>query len=145
MNLVTLFLIPLFIVMLIMAPLVPIARGKMRGKKARHTLIANIFSFFGVCLFAILLPIGGLVSAEATEAVAQTVSMGQGLGYLAAALSTGMSCIGAGLAVAAAAPAAIGACSEDEKSFGKSIVFVGLGEGIGIYGLLVSILIINSL
>ena len=67
------------------------------------------------------------------------------MGFLAAALVTGIAAIGAGIAVAAAAPAAIGAVSEDSKSFGKAIIFVVLGEGIAIYGLLISILIINKL
>ena len=48
-------------------------------------------------------------------------------------------------AVAAAAPAAIGAFSENEKNFGKSLIFVALGEGVAIYGLLISILIINKI
>ena len=63
----------------------------------------------------------------------------------AAALATGLSALGAGIAVAAAAPAAIGAFSENEKNFGKSLIFVALGEGVAIYGLLISILIINAL
>ena len=46
---------------------------------------------------------------------------------------------------AAAAPAAIGAFSENEKNFGKSLIFVALGEGVAIYGLLISILIINKI
>ena len=48
-------------------------------------------------------------------------------------------------APAAAAPAAIGAFSENEKNFGKSLIFVALGEGVAIYGLLISILIINKI
>ena len=67
------------------------------------------------------------------------------MGYLAAALVTGLSCIGAGIAVAAAAPAAIGAFSEDQKNFSKALIFVALGEGVALYGLLISILIINKL
>ena len=51
----------------------------------------------------------------------------------------------AAAAVAAAAPAAIGAFSENEKNFGKSLIFVALGEGVAIYGLLISILIINKI
>ena len=58
---------------------------------------------------------------------------------------TGFSALGAGIAVAAAAPAAIGAFSENEKNFGKSLIFVALGEGVAIYGLLISILIINKI
>jgi V/A-type H+-transporting ATPase subunit K len=74
-----------------------------------------------------------------------TGTLAQGLGFLSAALATGMSALGAGIAVAAAAPAAIGAFSENEKNFGKSLIFVALGEGVAIYGLLISILIINQL
>lgn len=145
MNTVLLFLVPLAIVCLIMMPLVPVYKGTRTGVKAKSSIICNLCCFFGICLVAILLPIGQFVSAAAPEAASAVVSMGEGLGYLAAALVTGLSCIGAGIAVAAAAPAAIGACSEDPKSFGKSMIFVAMGEGIGIYGLLISILIINSL
>jgi len=64
-----------------------------------------------------------------------------GLRALAASLSIGLSCIAAGYAVARSAPAAIGAVSEKPEVFGKSIVFVGLAEGIAIYGLLIAILV----
>ena len=67
-----------------------------------------------------------------------------GLSMIAAALATGLSGIGGGIAVGNAAPAAIGATSEDPKAFGKALIFVALGEGVALYGLLVSILIINK-
>lgn len=60
--------------------------------------------------------------------------------YIGAGLAVGLAGIGGGIAVAAGAPAAIGATAEDPKSFGKSIIFVALGEGFGLYGLLISIL-----
>ena len=65
--------------------------------------------------------------------------------FLAAALATGLSCLGAGIAIASTAPAAIGAFSEDPKAFGKALIFVVLGEGVALYGLLISILLINKL
>ena len=55
-----------------------------------------------------------------------------------------MATIGTGIAVGNAATAAIGATSEDEKNFTKSLIFVALGEGVAIYGLLISILILFS-
>ena len=67
-----------------------------------------------------------------------------GMGLLAAGFVTAISGIGGGIAVAAAAPAAIGATSEDPKVFGKALIFVALGEGIALYGLLISILILNK-
>ncbi|HBM79582.1 MAG TPA: ATPase, partial [Clostridiaceae bacterium] len=68
-----------------------------------------------------------------------------GLGYIAAALSTGLATIGTGVAVGPSASSAIGAISEDPKTLGKALIFVGLGEGIAIYGLVISIMILGRL
>ena len=60
-------------------------------------------------------------------------------------ISTGLAGIGGGMAVASAAPAAIAANSENEKTFGKSLIFVALGESIALYGLVISIMILSKL
>ena len=67
----------------------------------------------------------------------------EGWRYLAAALSTGLSCIGAGIAVASAGSAAIGALSEDASVMGKALIFVALAESIALYGLLISFSILG--
>lgn len=144
------FIIPALIVLLIAAPLVSVARGAKNGKQARHRIVANLCMFFGVCLIGVMMPlVASAAPAETAETTAAAASIvgtsAQGMGFLSAALVTGLAAIGAGIAVAAAAPAAIGAVSEEPKSFGKAIIFVVLGEGIAIYGLLISILIINKL
>jgi V/A-type H+-transporting ATPase subunit K len=61
---------------------------------------------------------------------------------LAAAISTGLACVGAGIAVAGSGAAAVGAIAEKPESFGRSLIFVGLSEGIAIYGLLISFLVL---
>jgi V/A-type H+/Na+-transporting ATPase subunit K len=66
-------------------------------------------------------------------------------GLLAAALATGLAALGAGFAVAKVGTAAIGALAEKPELFGRLLIFVGLAEGIAIYGLIVSILILNRL
>ncbi len=66
-------------------------------------------------------------------------------GYMAAALATGLSSLGAAYAVAHVGAAAVGALAEKPDLFGRLIILVGLSEGIAIYGLIVSILILNSL
>ena len=58
--------------------------------------------------------------------------------------AVGLACVGSGIAVAAGAPAAIGATSENPDAFVKSLIFVVLGEGIALYGLLIAILIISN-
>ncbi len=88
------------------------------------------------CLFAV--PVFG------AEAPAADGGFAPGMSYLGAALSTGLAAIGGGIAVGNGAPAAIGALTEDPKSFGKSLIFVALGEGIALYGMLISILILNN-
>ncbi|MEG0570719.1 MAG: ATP synthase subunit C [Oscillospiraceae bacterium] len=136
-------LLPLIAIALLALPLVRVYKGVTTGKKAKRSIVYNLAAFAGICLLSFLFPVGGIVSA-AGEAVALGDSA-MGMGFIAAALVTGLSCLGAGIAVAAAAPAAIGAVSEDPKSFGKAMIFVVLGEGVAIYGLLISILILNRL
>ena len=81
-------------------------------------------------------------SPKAASAASQSSA---GLGYLAAALSTGLSCVGGGIAVSAAASAALGAISEDSSILGKSLIFVGLAEGVCLYGLIISFMILGQL
>ena len=66
-------------------------------------------------------------------------------GLIGAAAATGLSSLGAGYAVAKVGTAAIGALAEKPELFARLLIFVGLAEGIAIYGLIVSILILNRL
>ena len=67
-----------------------------------------------------------------------------GIGMVAAAIATGLGCIGAGIAVAVVASSAVGAISENPSLLGKTIIFAGLAEGIAIYGLIIAIMILNK-
>jgi V/A-type H+-transporting ATPase subunit K len=66
-------------------------------------------------------------------------------GFIAAALVTGISAIGAAYAVAIVGGAAMGAVAEKPETAGRALVFVGLAEGIAIYGLIVAIMILGYL
>jgi V/A-type H+-transporting ATPase subunit K len=149
------FIVPLIALALIAAPLIPVYKGVVTGKAARRSIIFNICAFFGFTILAVVFPIGDILVMAATgdaatatstaEAAVAAISTGGGIGLLGAGLSTGFSSLGAGVAVSSAASAAIGAVSEDPKALGKSLIFVALGEGIALYGLLISILIINKI
>jgi len=139
------FVLPLVAVALIVIPFIFAIRRKLSGKKVnrRRVILFNALSFIGfMTLMAIVLPVN-TAFAEAANAVSGG-GLADGFKYLGAALSTGMATIGTGIAVGGAAPAAIGATSEDDKNFAKSLIFVALGEGVAIYGLVISILILNS-
>jgi len=86
-------------------------------------------------------------TASAAEAPAAGGTAGDVLawGLVAAAFATALAAIGAGFAVAKVGTAAIGALAEKPELFGRLLILVGLAEGIAIYGLIVSILILNRL
>lgn len=119
-------------------------KNKLSNNKIQKFLGINMGTFLLLMIGAAIFLISGNHSfaAEATTAAA-TVSTGEGMKYIGAGLSTGMACIGAGIAVGAASAAAIGAISENPKLLGRTIIFVGLSEGIALYGLIISILILN--
>ena len=56
--------------------------------------------------------------------------------------STGLATIGTGRAVGSVGASAIGAVSEDSTILGRTLIFVGMAEGIAIYGMIISILIL---
>lgn len=113
--------------------------GKKKEGSFKAALGFNLLFFFGTLVIADILLFGGKVQAASdTAAVAA-----EGWRYLAAALSTGLSCIGAGIAVASAASAALGALSEDSSIMGKALIFVALAESIALYGLLISFSILG--
>ena len=98
---------------------------------------------FGIMLVAIAVTFAGGASVQA--ATGADAGLATGMGYIAAALVTGLSCIGGGIAVASAASAALGAISEDQSILGKSLIFVGLAEGVALYGLIISFMILGKL
>lgn len=114
-----------------------------KGKSPKKTVYTQIASFVAVFAVCLLFP---TVAGAAEVATTGAVSGGDfGMGLIGAGIATGLSCIGGGIAVGGAAPAAIGATSEDSKNFGKSIIFVALGEGCALYGMLISIMILSKL
>ena len=140
-----LILLPLLIVAMLFLPVYFAVTKKKGGKSVRRALIGNLCAFGAVLLCAIALPIGGMVFADAETAQTAAAASSTGLGYLAAALAVGVGSIGCGIAVGNAAPAAIGAIAEEPQSFAKALIFVALGEGVAIYGLLIAIMILGKL
>ena len=110
-------------------------RGLILGLNGFNGILLLMAAGFGIVwLFS---PTSAAAMANSQAATADTYST------LAAALSTGLACIGAGIAVASTGAAAIGAIAEKPEAFGRSLIFVGMAEGIAIYGLVISFLVIN--
>jgi V/A-type H+-transporting ATPase subunit K len=114
------------------------------GKTFRspRTCLAAAMAF---AFLAMLFSATSVFAAESSQpAAAAATSAAAGLGLIGAALSTGLACIGAGIGVAFVGAAALGVVGEKPALFGTTLIYMGLAEGIAIYGLVISLFILNK-
>lgn len=133
--------------LLMFLPLVTVAVRKLTGASARHALLGNVAMFFGLFLLTSVLGLSGAASAASVETTAAAAGaaadgLSTGLKYIGAGLAVGLSGIGGGIAVSSSASAALGAISENDAMFGKSLIFVGLAEGVALYGLIIALVLL---
>jgi len=108
----------------------------INGVKARSVVLgAMIFLFVMLCLSVI-----PVLAAE--NAVAASASPADTYRYIGASLAIGLACIGAGIAVGYVGAAACGIIGEKPEMLGKTLIYLGLAEGIAVYGIVISILIL---
>ncbi len=108
----------------------------IRGKISTFFVLITLFGAMWFFLPAII------YAAEGKAAAVEANGVGP---YISAALAVGLACLGSAYAVARIGSAAIGAVSEKPELMGRTLVFLGLAEGIAIYGLIIAIMILNKL
>ena len=106
----------------------------------------QLLAFVGAQLGLLLLGVSDAMAetAGATTAVTE-ISTGMGLAMLGVGIPTGLSTIGAGIAVGPIGAASLAAVMERPEALGRTLIFLGLAEGIAIYGLVMSILLLNRI
>ena len=115
-------------------------KGHTSVSQFKKLLLINGVSFFVVLAHSSIFMFVNVYGAQ--QATMAGMITDRGMAFLAAALVTGMCTIGTGIATGQAASAALGAISENESLMGKALIFVALAEGIAIYGLLISFMIL---
>lgn len=106
---------------------------------------------YAACLgtSAVLVFSGAILSLTSSPAFAAAAvtgyTVGSGMGFLSAAAATSIACLGAGYAVASVGSAALGLVGEKPEMLGTTLIYLGLAEGIAIYGVIVSLLILQKL
>lgn len=115
-------------------------RAPQRG--LRRLLFLNGTLLFAAFALTAALLAGWVEPAHAASTASSSKDPGAAL--IGAGIAVAGSTIGAGFAVAYTGSAALAAISEKPESFGRSMVFVGLAEGIAIYGLVVAIILIGK-
>jgi len=143
------------IVIVIMASLIPLAPVVMyflnqRSNNPLKTTKDLVLAFKGFNLVLVLMGLGiavvWLISPETVLAAGSAAQEAAADPYasLAAGISTGLAALGAGVAVSGTGAAAIGAIAEKPEALGRSLIFVGLAEGVAIYGLLIAFLVLYA-
>ena len=111
------------------------------SRALRHIVIVNAAIALGALAVVAALALG---LADPAGAQADAAASSSGSAYIGAAIAIAGSAIGAGFAVAYTGAAALAAISEKPELFGRAMVFVGLAEGIAIYGLVIAIVLIGQ-
>ncbi len=107
-------------------------------------MLANLGLFAVGMAGAMLLGVGDVMAAEPAVAAGE-ISLGQGLALLGVGLPTGLAAIGAAIALGPIGSASLAVIAEKPEMFGRTLIYMGLAEGIAIYGLVMSILLLGKL
>lgn len=140
-----------FAVLIGLTPVIPaVIYVLQNGKTSPAVALSRLVTGFNTFNFLVGMMMAGLVAvwlASPSSVMASGLAQEGGAidqyQTLAAALATGLACIGGGIAVGGSGAAAIGATAEKPETFGRSLLFVGLAEGIAIYGLVLSFIILG--
>jgi V/A-type H+-transporting ATPase subunit K len=111
----------------------------------KGSMFANV-ALFGLGLAGVmLLGVQEVLAAEPAATAAGAITLGQGLALLGIGLPTGLAAIGAAIALGPIGSAALAVIAEKPEMFGRTLIYMGLAEGIAIYGLVMSILLLGKL
>ncbi|HRH82253.1 MAG TPA: ATP synthase subunit C [Thiobacillaceae bacterium] len=131
-----------------------IAAGVWLEMKPRHVppprwLKGGVFGnllVFGLAMAGFLyLGVQDVMAQEAAASGGSGISMAVGLALIGIGLPTGLAAIGAGIALGPVGAAALAVIAEKPEMFGRTLIYMGLAEGIAIYGLVMSILLLGKL
>ncbi|MBK1695234.1 ATPase [Chromatium weissei] len=111
----------------------------------RPVMSSQLVVFVVAQLGLLFMGITDAMAQVETVAAASEMSIGMGLAILGVGIPTGLSTIGAGIAVGPIGAASLAAVMERPEALGRTLIFLGLAEGIAIYGLVMSILLLNKL
>lgn len=123
----------------------PISRPR-RVPWLRGAVLGNLLLFFAAQMGLLFFGVRDALAQPVAEAGGPPeVSFGLGLAIIGIGIPTALATIGAGIAVGPVGSSAMALISEKPEMFGRTLVYLGLAEGIAIYGLVVSILLLGRI
>lgn len=108
-------------------------------------LLANVCMFAMGLAGIMLMGVQDVLAAEPGVGMAMEITLGKGLALLGVGLPTGLAAIGAAIALGPIGSASMAVIAEKPEMFGRTLIYMGLAEGIAIYGLVMSILLLGKI
>ncbi len=125
----------------------PMAQPARARRWFRGALSGNLLTFFGSMVGLVLLGLQDAMAAQEAAAAAGggEVSIGLGLALIGIGIPTGLAAIGAGIGVGPVGAASLAVITEKPEMLGRTLIYLGLAEGVAIYGLVVTILLLAKI
>ena len=122
----------------------PAGSGVMIQRRWKRIALTNLLALVAVATAVLVWGIQDALAA-AEGAGSSEISVGLGLALIGIGLPTGLAAIGGGVAVSAVGAASLAVIAEKPEMFGRTLIYLGLAEGIAIYGLVVTILLLGKI
>jgi V/A-type H+-transporting ATPase subunit K len=123
----------------------PISRKEDTQNWLKGTVAVNLLIFVAAQIGLLFLGIQDVMAEPTVTEAAREITIGMGLAMIGVGIPTAFATIGAGIAVGPIGAASLAVIAEKPEVFGRTLVYLGLAEGIAIYGLVVSILLLGKL
>lgn len=123
----------------------PLRRRARAQRWLKGTLGANLILFVLAQAGLLFLGVDQVMAAEPAAGAAREISVGLGLALIGIGIPTALATIGAGIAVGPVGAASLAVIAEKPEVFGRTLIYLGLAEGIAIYGLVVTILMLGRI
>lgn len=123
----------------------PLSQQTQVSRWLKSTVVINLLIFVGAQFGLLLLGIQEVMAEPTAVEASREITVGVGLAMIGIGIPTAFATIGAGIAVGPVGAASLAVIAEKPEMFGRTLVYLGLAEGIAIYGLVVTILLLGKL
>jgi len=125
--------------------LFPQSIKKLTVGRMKNGIVVQLMIFTVGIVGVLIIGTNEALAVEPEAGKLAEISLGHGLALIGIGLPTGLATIGAGIAVSSVGSASLAVITEKPEMFGRTLIYLGLAEGIAIYGLVVSILLLGKL
>lgn len=123
----------------------PLSQQKNPPRWLKGTVGVNLIMFVLAEAGLLFVGVHDALAVEPAAAGAREISVGLGLALIGIGIPTALATIGAGIAVGPVGAASLAVIAEKPEMFGRTLIYLGLAEGIAIYGLVVTILLLGKI